>query len=272
MIAIVTTDFPEYTTSLCGRLALNRHCAYGLTYYTTEICGTRVMIANVGDGNRAIEDFNFILEKDPSDMMVTFNRALLLHETGDYRGAIKDYTTVIKAYPNFLLGYQKRAEAKRMIGDVRGAERDEEHVIKEQVAHRYGYASAASKKVTTRKKSEKNMEDYNKLVVEDEEQEKQYKSEYRGKVQNRNTETTLQPMYVLTYYEEENKLKQAINYCRDVEKVNGRKILPEKALPWKCSPTRPISARPSPIFSAGAATRTATTTKCTPGAKTTGGS
>ena len=95
-------------------------------------------------------------------------------------------------------------------------------------------ASAASKKVTTRKKSEKNMEDYNKLVVEDEEQEKQYKSEYRGKVQNRNTETTLQPMYVLTYYEEENKLKQAINYCRDVEKVNGRKILPEKALPWKC--------------------------------------
>ena len=53
MIAIVTTDFPEYTTSLCGRLALNRHCAYGLTYYTTEICGTRVMIANVGDGKVA---------------------------------------------------------------------------------------------------------------------------------------------------------------------------------------------------------------------------
>lgn len=53
MIAIVTTDFPEYTTSLCGRLDLNRHCAYGLTYYTTEICGARVMIANVGDGKVA---------------------------------------------------------------------------------------------------------------------------------------------------------------------------------------------------------------------------
>ena len=37
-------------------------------------------------------------------------------------------------------------------------------------------------------------------------------------------------MYVLTYYEEENKLKQAINYCRDVEKVNGRKVLPEKLI------------------------------------------
>lgn len=186
--------------------------------------------ANVGDGNRAIEDFNFILEKDPSDMMVTFNRALLLHETGDYRGAIRDYTTVIKAYPNFLLGYQKRAEAKRLIGDVRGAVRDEEHVLKEEVAHRYGYASAASRKVTTRKRSERNMDDYNKLVVEDEQPEKQYKSEYRGKVQNRSTDTKLQPMYVLTYYEEENKLKQVINYCEEVDALNGKKVLPGKLI------------------------------------------
>lgn len=49
MIAIVTTDFPELTTSLCGRLRLCEHRAYGLTFYIAEICGSRVMLANVGD-------------------------------------------------------------------------------------------------------------------------------------------------------------------------------------------------------------------------------
>ena len=44
----------------------------------------------------------------------------------------------------------------------------------------------------TRKKSEFNIEDYNKMVEEDEEKDEQvYESEYRGKVQNKETEGTL---------------------------------------------------------------------------------
>lgn len=149
--------------------------------------------ANVGEDNLAIEDFNFILEADPSDMMATFNRATLLDNTGDYRGAIRDYTTVIKEYPKFLLGYEKRAEARRKIGDIAGARRDEEHVLKEQIAKRYGYSTPTSRmKNKTRKKSEFNIEDYNKMVEEDEqEQTTEYASEYRGKVQNKQNDGKL---------------------------------------------------------------------------------
>ena len=126
-------------------------------------------------------------------MMATFNRATLLANVGDYSGAIRDYTTVIKEYPKFLYGYEKRAEARRMIGDTAGAKRDEEHVLKEQIAHRYGYSTPTSRmKNKTRKKSEFNIEDYNKMVEEDEEKDEQvYESEYRGKVQNKETEGTL---------------------------------------------------------------------------------
>ena len=57
MIAIVTTDFPELTTSLCGRLRLCEHRAYGLTFYIAEICGSRVMLARpaavIATGNLA---------------------------------------------------------------------------------------------------------------------------------------------------------------------------------------------------------------------------
>ena len=58
--------------------------------------------ARVGDDNRAIEDFDFVIKMEPDNMMAVFNRGLLRAQTGDYRGAIQDYTTVINQYPNFL--------------------------------------------------------------------------------------------------------------------------------------------------------------------------
>ena len=149
--------------------------------------------ANVGEDNLAIEDFNFILSIDPDDMMATFNRATLLDNIGDYQGAIRDYTTVINEFPKFLYGYERRAAARRKIGDFAGANRDEEHVLKEQIAHRYGYSTPTSRqKNKTRKKSQVNLDEYQKLVEEDNaEQDIVYESEYRGKVQNREQEAKL---------------------------------------------------------------------------------
>ena len=60
--------------------------------------------AQVGDDNRAIQDFNFVIEMEPDNMMAIFNRGLLLDQTGDYKGAIKDYSTVINEYPKFFAG------------------------------------------------------------------------------------------------------------------------------------------------------------------------
>ena len=165
--------------------------------------------ANVGEDNLAIEDFNFILSIDPDDMMATFNRATLLDNIGDYHGAIRDYTTVINEYPKFLYGYERRAEARRKVGDKAGARRDEEHVLKEQIAHRYGYSTPTSRmKNKTRKKSEFNIEDYNKMVEEDEREDEQtYESEYRGKVQNKDTDGALMNLsqHTLFIYKEAGK-------------------------------------------------------------------
>jgi len=157
--------------------------------------------ANVGEDNAAIEDFNFILNIDPNDMMATFNRATLLEQTGDYRGAIRDYTTVIKAYPKFLLGYQRRMEVRRKIGDKKGANSDEEHILKEQIAHRYGYSTPTSRqKNRTRKKSSQEIDDYQKLVVADEDTTQHYESALRGKIQNKEVDASLIETPTRTYY------------------------------------------------------------------------
>ena len=179
--------------------------------------------AYVGDDNRAIEDFNFVLEQNPDDMMATFNRGLLLDKTGDLRGAIKDYTTVIGQYPNFMTGYYYRAAARRKIGDNRGAEADELVLLRNQL-DRYNNQGKKKQETSddkTRKKSDKNMENYGKIVVADsDDNAPRYKNEYRGRVQDKNVHIEYQPMYALTYYEKEDGMRRTIHYYKYIDELN----------------------------------------------------
>ena len=160
---------------------------------------------NVGEDNAAIEDFDFILRIDPNDVMAIYNRAELRMRTGDYRGAVADYTKLIRTYPNFLTGYSRRAEARRRAGDKRGAAQDEDHILREQIAHRFGYSTPATRQgVKTRRKSDVNLEEYQKLVVDDEDNSKNYEGGYRGKIQNQETALELQaPLSLPDYRQKE---------------------------------------------------------------------
>lgn len=192
--------------------------------------------AQVGDDNRAIEDFNFVLKIDKTDMMATFNRGLLRAQTGDYKGAVRDYTTVIKKYPNFLAGYYQRAAARRRMGDIKGAEADEMKIMRAQLAKQFGGGKTFVPKKNsggerTRKKSDKNIDNYQKIVTSDDsEQDREYKSEYRGKVQDKNVAIQLQPMFALSYYEKDNEVKHIINYNESIDKLNRNKALPNRLL------------------------------------------
>jgi len=181
--------------------------------------------AQVGDDNRAIEDFNFVLEQEPDNVIALYNRALLLDQTGDYKGAIRDISAVIQEYPEFWTGYQTRAQIRRKIGDVYGAERDEFKVLKAQMEKRTGTYKSKSK---TRKKSDRNPEDYNKLVEADTNQpdKEEYTSEYRGRVQNRQTDLVPEPFYVMTYYHKERTTNSYITFHKVVDDLNVSGQLP----------------------------------------------
>ena len=180
--------------------------------------------ARVGDDNRAIEDFDFVIKMEPDNMMAIFNRGLLRAQTGDYRGAIQDYSTVINQHPNFLAGYYQRAEARKKIGDRKGAEQDEFKLLKAQLDKQNGVTnkdvaqnqnpdqdSEGDDKDRTRKKSDKNMNNYRKIVIaDDSEAEQRYTSDYRGRVQDKNVNITLEPMFALTYYEKMSDVKRSV--------------------------------------------------------------
>ena len=177
--------------------------------------------AYVGDDNRAIDDFNFVIRQEPDNMMAIFNRGLLLDKTGDLKGAIKDYSTVIDEYPNFLTGYHYRSVARKKFGDRKGAEADELVLLRAQIDRQNGVKKQTASNDKTRKKSDKNMENYGKIVVADNTDDTQrYKNEYRGRVQDKNVRVELQPMYALTYYEKLDEVRRTIHYYKYIDLLN----------------------------------------------------
>ena len=174
--------------------------------------------SQVGDDNRAIEDFNYVIEHEPDNYVAIYNRAILLKNTGNYKACIQDLTTILNEYPNFWDGYTLRASARRKIGDTYGAERDEFKVVKARMEGTLAGKKRSNSK--TRKESDQSLEDYNKLVESDDNQyHEEYASEYRGKVQDRDTEMKLEKQFVLSYYSTQS-FGQSVHYLPYIESFN----------------------------------------------------
>ena len=179
--------------------------------------------AQVGDDNRAITDFDFVLRLEPDNMLALFNRAVLLDKTGDLNGAIRDYSKVIEAYPNFWTGLEFRADCYRRLGMKKQAEADEFTVYKARLyKHLYGTQPRLDPS-QIRKRSDEDVEKYNQLVMEDDQEpEREYANEFRGRVQDHRVEQELQPMFLLSFEQQQSEVRSHHAYDRLVEQQNEK--------------------------------------------------
>ena len=177
--------------------------------------------ADVGDDNRAITDFDFVLGLEPDNMLALFNRAVLLDRTGDLRGAVRDYTKIIDEYPNFYTAIIYRARCYRRLGQTAKAELDEFKVYRTQLYQQlYGIQPKATKR-SQRKRSDLDMEKYDELVVADEQEpEREYKSDYRGRVQNRHADMDLQPMFTLALEPQQGDVNKTRHHDVRIDELN----------------------------------------------------
>lgn len=178
----------------------------------------------VGDDNRAIEDFDYVLSLEPDNVMALFNRATLLDRTGNLRAAIRDYSKVIDQFPNFWTGLHYRAGCYRRLGMTAKAEMDEFRILKAQMDKHLGKQPRWTRKklAETRKKSEIDPEKYNQIVVEDSTSaDYEYKSEYRGKVQNRHSAEDFQPYISLSLFSYNNALTNYHPFLRQLDAFNA---------------------------------------------------
>ncbi len=181
----------------------------------------------LGDDNRAIEDFDFVIKMEPRNFMAIYNRAILNDKVGNLREAIRDYTAVIKQFPNFWTGLGARANCYRRLGMASRAEQDEFRIFKAQMDKHIGVQKRWSREKIkeTRKRSEINLDKYNDIVVEDkpEQIQHEYKSQYRGTIQNRDVDTELLPMYQLSYFAYSDEIYNYKAYDAAVDSFNAKR-------------------------------------------------
>ncbi|NDW08501.1 tetratricopeptide repeat protein [Dysgonomonas sp. 520] len=190
--------------------------------------------AQVGDINNAITDFDVVLAAEPDNNMAYLNRAMLKYQVGNYTGAIADLNKVLDEYPDYYEGFYTRADMKRKLKDTKGAEEDlryaqaEEERIRRAVLS--GKEPAKKESTKTREKSDRSIENFNSLVTADKEEQEnsKYTSSSRGRVQNQQVSLDLAPIFVATYYQKLDDVKNFVHYDQEILNLNNKGILPQK--------------------------------------------
>lgn len=208
-----------------------------MTYYNRGL-----LRMQVGERNKAISDFTKVIKAEPDNYFAIYNRALLYDMIGNYRKAISDFNVVLEQYPDFAAGFYARSEAKRKMGDMKGGEKDFMLAMDLQKKTQYEpidentVASNNSKKsgqaADERSESDKNINKFNQILVADAhtEYKPEYENKIRGRVQDQNVQVSVQPMYVLTYYERPDAVRQNIYYVRELEELNDTHVFSKKLL------------------------------------------
>ena len=192
--------------------------------------------AQVGERNNAIKDFTEVLKREPHNYQAIFNRAFLYDYIGEYEKAIADFDAVIEVYPEYTDALFARSEAKRKTGNLKGGEQDFNLAMKllEQEKKNPQKAREASDKVSDniaeRKASDSSISKYNRLMVSDNDDlaqvfEPKYESKVRGRIQDRNVQVSLRPMYVLSYYERTTELLPTTAFVDELERINEQCVL-----------------------------------------------
>lgn len=197
-----------------------------MAYYNRGILRTEI-----GDKNRAVEDFDRVIEIEPDNDFAIYNRALLQSELGALNKSIKDFTTIIEKHPDFFPAYYGRGEAKMKKFDKIGAEKDYNTamLLRQRKLTKKDFEKDS---LSTRKQSDKNLQNHNKLVVADREEETKrltYKSESRGKVQNVNFNIDPENNIVLTFHPaKKSDVQRSTYFDRSVEKINQSGVMGKK--------------------------------------------
>ena len=186
----------------------------------------------VSENDKAIGDFSYVLASTPDNFMARYNRALLYYKTGQYDKAIADYDVVLEKYPDFEAGLFARSECKRRMGDMAGGERDYNRsralASKKKKIAEYNPDNDEQQANEEVESESAVMNKFNTLLTVDVDSKitPKYENKTRGRIQDNNYQIDPEPMFFLSYYDVNNKLRETTNYIKDLNEVNDSRMLP----------------------------------------------
>lgn len=212
---------------------------------TAALFNRGMLRAEVHDTNKAIDDFSRVLALNPVDYKALYNRSMLYGEIGAYKEALADLGKVIEAFPDFAAAYFLRYDLRRRQGDMAAAKRDYD---KSMALAKTRVKKSGADTVASGQSGDNTGTDgvFPELTAENSETQEQVKQRFtslttiddntrddrvfnnkniRGKVQDRNVNIELEPMFVVTYYTSPTELKQSGDYIREVDDLNYTRML-----------------------------------------------
>ena len=211
-----------------------------------------ILRAQTGDRNRAISDFSRVLELEPDNTFASYNRALLRDEVGDLAGAASDYQQVFNQHPNFYPALYARAEDLRKLGRTKEADRDfreafsvEQRVQKERQQRReemqaqgiqnpdsvlLAESTPSDEELTdderTRREGDNNIRKFNRIMTASlDGGPTRYNNATRGRIQDQRFTVEMQPMFILSYYEKGDGVRQNIYFEKTLSDFNRAALL-----------------------------------------------
>lgn len=200
--------------------------------------------AEIRDDNNAINDFSKVISLNPDDYKTLYNRAMLYRQTGNLKGAIADLDKVIEMFPDFAAAYFMRFDCKRMRGETAGAEKDYNKSISlakkrvkrhpldgtpfeavEKSADDEDYSDTAANDTETQESIAKRFTSLTTIDDNTTDVQEYNNKDIRGKLQDRNVVANIEPIFVITYYDEPTELKPGGDYIREVDDINSTHML-----------------------------------------------
>jgi len=204
---------------------------------TTALFNRGLLRAEVHDNNKAIADFSTVLSLDDLDYKALYNRAMLLAEIEDYDSALRDMNKVIDAFPEFAAAYFLRYDINRRKGDMRAATRDYDRSLalaktRVQVSPLFDGSGESADSVADGETESYSQEQVKRrfttltTIADNSSPEQIFNSkDIRGKVQDRNVNIELEPIFAISYYTSPTELKMSGDYIREVDDINSTRML-----------------------------------------------
>ena len=212
-------------------------------YSTAALFNRALLRYEVKDLDRAAQDFGEVLRLDPSNFHATYNLGLVELERANYRDALKHFDAIRKRYPKFYPVYYALADALMKTGDNRGAMQNIHHadeLVKAYVTNpeknpldRPTIQAGTFNDGDSRHEDETEeqvMDRFNQLVTSGSAAETQlaYNERIKGRVQDRDIQVDIEPLYLISFADAPKSLKATSNYFRELDDFNRQAYIGQK--------------------------------------------
>lgn len=208
---------------------------------TAALFNRALLRYEVKDLEKAENDLSQVLSLDPGNFHAIYNRGLVRLEQGKNREAQGDFEQIVAKYPRFYPVYYAIAETHRNMGDMKKAMQNvrlADDLVQKYVKNpeknpldRPAIAAAETNDVSSRFSDDESesdvMERFNRLVTVSDAVETQlsYNEKIKGRVQDRNVNVDIEPLYAVSLSSGPASLKAVSNYFRELDDLNQQRLI-----------------------------------------------